>query len=107
MYWAPPQHHCRKPCFVTRFCLLFLQEAGAADAFREVLGTFRELPDPAHQSSGGFAGHPALEGLGGADAAAGPAAAAAEPTDYEAALASAMQEAQRCSPKPVHSWLPV
>lgn len=48
------------------------------------LDTFRELPDVVHQSSSS-PGHPALD--------TGPAAG---PSDYEAALASAMRDAARC-----------
>lgn len=76
------------------------RELPASDTFRELPPsyTFRELPDPAHPS-GGYGGHPALAdgfdgsggGFGGSSGPGG--AAAAEPTDYEAALASAMAEA--------------
>lgn len=71
------------------------QQAGAAlDTFRVVPGmadTFRELPDTAQTSSAGFMGHPALAG----DDGSAVETAAAEPTDYQAALASAIREADR------------
>lgn len=72
------------------------REIPSANTFCEIPGgdTFRELPDPAHPSDD-YGGHPALAGnFGGAGGGVGNAgaAAAAEPSDYEAALASAMRE---------------
>ncbi len=72
------------------------REIPSASTFREIPSgdTFRELPDPA-QPSDGYEGHPALAGnfvgAGGGVGNAG-AAAAAESSDYEAALASAKRE---------------
>lgn len=73
------------------------QENAALDTFRVVPGmadTFRELPDTAEPASVGFMGHPALAGEDSS------AVAAAEPTDYQAALASAMRDGDsgRASP---------
>ena len=72
-------------------------------ASKALLCCTRQTPEPAHQASD-FAGLPVLgaySGESGADSggfAPGPAPSSpGEPTDYEAALASAMREAAGCA----------